>query len=537
MKTRLLAFALLIAAAPAFAQGVSITAFDRPSVPSLGLLSITGSGFNPATGAISVVFTARDAITATVPAASASATAVRVTVPALINSVTGNLFDTSIVADVQVVQVTSTSVMTSNTLGGLTIGATPQAAGAPGTFTKAFLKTISDVQSDLRTARRSTAGFGAVVSTSQTFSDGLRPLQDAVDLILKNPEVTVNLPTTDGLPLSVSAKTLRAMDRVGTSFVQQSNGIYKTSPGTVSQTPCTCNPISELDRSLCEFQKNACGGYPASSKVSADGATSAYGAQYSALASWAAGGLGSFSFVASETATGFEFLFSASLSYTTAILAGTDPPGASTLLRDSGSMLLQDLSDSGLGVFNGLKASTDLAGLIENAVQQTKGQNPAAPQGGIVLPAPQPASLPAKTRPQNVYSGRQSHYWTATPTDQTVTTLTSATLPAPSLSRFNGTYSGTSNATCTAVVDDLPPITSGASGPMQVTVADGAVTGGGSVSNSGRFTAPAFGGAGLTCTTGGMFWLDGASGAGGSGFISCGGIPGLSCSGTWNVRR
>ena len=457
MKTRLLAFALLFAASPAIAQNITITSFDRSSIPTLGLLSINGSGFNPATGAISVVFSARDAITTTVPAASASASALRVSVPALINSTTGALFDTSIVADVQVVQVTSSSVMTSNTLGGLTIEAAPQAAGPPGTFTKAFLKTIADVQSDLRTARRSTTGFGNVVSASQAFSDAQRPLQDAVDLILKNPEVTVNLPTTDGLPLSVSATTLRTMDRVGTSFVQQSNGIYKTSPGTVSQTPCTCNPISELDRSLCEFQKNACGGYPATSKVSGEGATNAYGAEYSALASWAAGGLSNYSFVASETATGLEILFSASASYTTAILAGTDPPGASSLMRDSGATLLQDLSDSGLGVYNGVKSSMDMAGVMENVVLLTKGQIQTAPQGGFVSPAPQPQSPPPNTRPQTVYTAHQNPHWIATPTNQTVTPLSTATLPEPNIIRFDGAYSGTSAATCTVIVPDSPP--------------------------------------------------------------------------------
>jgi hypothetical protein len=536
---RLLLLVILVAsAAPVMAQGsISITTIDRASAPTLALITINGNGFDP-NAALSAVFSARDAITVTVPVVTATASAVRVAVPPLINSANGGLFDTPIVADVQVVQVTAASVMTSNTLGGLTIEAPPSADGPAGTFTRALLRTIVDVQTDLRTARQSTPGFSGVVSASQAFADGQRPLLDAVDLILRSADATVNLPARDNLPLALNARALRAMDRVGTAFIQQSNSNFRASGGTVGQTPCTCNPISDLDRSLCEFRQNACAAYDPSRKVVPEGAVGAYGLEFSVMAGWAAGGLSSTTLAGSETAGGFGFLVSQVLAYVTAVLAGVDPPGASVLLRDAGTSLLDDLSNHGLAVFAGLQSATQLVQAIETQVVQTKGQLPTAPQGGLVLPAPQPATPPANTRPTRVYGSGVGPKWIATPINQQVTTLTSATLPAPAVARFNGSYSGSSTVSCTIQTPD-GPFSTGGSGPAAATVLNGVISSDGNVgavSDTGRFTAPYVATGGIGCTVGGRFWLDPSGAAGASGFLSCSG-SGVSCSGGWGLTR
>lgn len=543
MKRALIGVVLAATTVGISGQGsISISGVDRSSAGTFALITINGSGFD-AGAALSVVFTARDAITATVPAATATPTAVRVAVPALVNSATGDLFDTPVVADVQVVQVTSSSVMTSNTLGGLTVQPPPQAEGQPGTTTRALLRTMIDIQADLRRARASSAGFGDVLAASQAFTDRQQPVLDAVDLIVRAPAATATLPTRDNLPLSVSAKSLRASDRVALGLIRTMNATYSAAnPGT-RQTPCSCNPISDLDRSLCEFRINPCGGYDSSRPVNPEVAAALYGAQFSALGAWAATGLSSAS-VASETAVGFELLFSQALAYLSALLAGHEPPGASALLRDSGAQLLEDLSNSGLGVLLQLQAAIDLTSRLETVVTQTRGAMPTAPAGGLVTPAPLPPNPPANTRPQNVYSGRQSHYWIATPINQQVTTLTAATLPAPRAGRFDGSYSGNSTATCTVVIPDpeIPPVTQSASAPITgIVVSGGSISTGGSVSDAGRFTAPAISGGGLTCNVGGFFWLDNSNGgAGATGHITCNGNAGgasVRCSGTWNLRR
>jgi hypothetical protein len=539
MKRLLVAAALAGSMAHVSAQSsLSITAIDRASAATLALITINGNGFD-ASAALSVVFSARDVIAVTVPAVTVTPTAVRVAVPTLINSGSGLLLDTPVVAEVQVVQVTSTSVISSNTLGGLTIEPPPQASGPAGTFTRAFLRTILDVQNDLRTARQSTAGFGDVMTASRAFSDAQQPLLNAVDLILRSPDATVNLATTDNLPLAISARSLRAMDRVSSAFVQQSNGRFSTAPGTVGQTPCTCNPISDLDRSLCEFRQNACAAYDPARRVVPEGAIGAYGMEFSMLGSWAAGGLSTTGLAGSETAGGLGFLVSQAFAYVTAVLAGVEPPGASSLLRDTGATMLADLSNNGLGVFSGLQIATLLAQAIETVVVQTRGPMPAAPQGGLLLPAPQPASPPANTRPTRVYGSGVGPKWIATPATQAVTTLTSATLPAPAVARFNGSYAGSSNASCTIQTPD-GPFTTGGSGAAVATVLNGVITSDGntgSVSETGRFTAPSVAAGGVGCTVGGRFWQDPSSGsAGANGFISCSGA-GVSCSGTWGLTR
>jgi hypothetical protein len=270
-----------------------------------------------------------------------------------------------------------------------------------------------------------------------------------------------------------------------------------------------------------------------------EGAIGAYGMEFSVLGSWAAGGLVGSTLAGSETAGGFGFLVGQIFAYVTAVLAGVDPPGASTLLRDAGTLLLDDFSNSGLAVFTGLQSATQLAQAIETVVTQTKGSLPASPQGGLVLPASQPANPPANTRPATVYTGSGvGPKWIATPINQQVTTLTSVTLPPPAVARFNGSYAGSSSVSCTVQTPD-GPFTTGGSGAATATVLNGVITSDGNVgtvSDTGRFTAPYVAAGGVGCTVGGRFWLDPSGAAGASGFLACSG-SGVSCSGSWGLTR
>lgn len=524
-------------------NSISITGVDRPSAATFAVITINGNGFDAANGAISVVFSARDAITVTVPAVTATATSLQVAVPPLIGTANGHLFDTPVVTEIQVVQVTASSVMTSNTLGGLTVEPPPPSNDPAGTFTRAFLRTVLDVQTDLRGAHRSTPGFEGVVSASQAFADAQRPLVDAVEAIVANAERTINLPTRDDLPLSLSAQTLRAADRIAIAFVRQSNAAAATqtsSPAAEVPAECQCNATTEAEQWLCDFRRNPCVAHETARKVVPELAVGVYGAEFGFLAGWAAGGLAGASLVASETASALGFLAGQAISYGTAVLAGVDPPGAWSLLRDSGSTLLDDLTDNGLGVFSGLNTGISLGQTIESVVTSTRGQLQTAPRGGVVMSAPLPANPPANTRPSVVYSAGQTARWIATATTQQVTSLLNAVLPPPMAARFDGSYAGDSTATCTATVPDGPPITASASGPVTATVANGVVSAGGegagAVSPTGRFTAPTIAAGGVSCSTGGRFWLDDGGRAGATGFIACSG-PGIGCSGTWNLQR
>jgi hypothetical protein len=536
MKRILVAVSLVGAMTSVSGQGaVSITSIDRSMAPTFGLITLSGSGLDPG-AAISIVFSARDAITVTAPAATATPTAVRVAVPPLVNRANGELFDTPVVADVQVVQVTSGSVMTSNTLGGLTIEPTPQVSGPAGTFTRAFLNTSLEVQSDLRTNRRSTPGFSDVLTASQAFTDAQAPLLDAVDQIVRNPDATVNVPTKDNMPLSISAKSLRATDRVALGFIRTMNPIYSAAnPGQRQfPGPCACNVIGDLPSNLCDYRQQLCPAYDGSGRVVSEGAVAAYAGALSALASWAAGGLSSGG-LAPETASGLGVLASQILAYVTAILSGADPAGAWTLLRDSGTSMLDDLNNSGLGVFSGLQSATQLTQRIEIVVVQTRGQLQTAPQGGLVLPAPQPPSPPANTRPATVYTARLPPHWFAAPVNQQVTPLSSATLATPAIARFNGAYTGTMIATGTSPNGSGGTVSTTLTLPYSATVADGRVmlTEGvtGSLSATGRFTAGA-----APCTHSGRFWRDDTGAGGGSGSYLCA-IGQLMFSGTWTLVR
>lgn len=122
MRACSLALAIALTAAHVAAQGsIFITFPDRAAAATLGSLGINGNGFDPANSAISVVFTARGAVTATVPVYFSNATTIHVLVPPLVDAATGNLFDVPTSADLQVVQVSASSVITSNVIGGIPI--------------------------------------------------------------------------------------------------------------------------------------------------------------------------------------------------------------------------------------------------------------------------------------------------------------------------------------------------------------------------------------------------------------------------------
>jgi len=538
MRAPVLAAVLACATSHVMAQGsISIITIDRPSAATLALITINGNGFDAANAAISVIFSARDAVAVTVPAVTATANSVEVSVPPLVNTATGELFDTPVVADVQVVQVTRSNVATSNTLGGLTIEPTPAAPGSAGTFARAFLSTVLEVQSDMRLARRATAGFERAAVASQQFTDAHAPLLQTIDAIIKDADGRISLAARDALPLSIGAPTLRIADRLALAFVRQSNEAARATtarPRPAAEVPAQCNcadPLIGVD--LCDMRRNPCIALDAANKVVPQLAVATYGAQYGILAAWAAGGLASAAVITNEAATALGLLWGQAFSYSSAVQAGVDPPGAWSIARDSATTILDELSGNGLGIFGGLNTGIALGQEIEKVVTEARGSIATAPQGGILLPAAVPDRPPANTRPALLYQAGTAGRWIATNIAPQVNSLMTATLPPPTVTRFNGNYTGTTTATCSSPSSD-GTIYSTVTQPYTAAVADGALTLPGisaSLSPTGSFTVVAG-----SCVIGGRFWKDERGAAGGTGGLACGVSP-VTCAGTFNLTR
>lgn len=537
MKRLVVALLLLGGMTSASGQSsISITSMDSASVPTFGLIAINGNGFDTS-ASISIVFTARDAITVTVPAVSATSAAVRVAAPALVSSRSGQLFDIPVVVEVQVVQVTTGSVMTSNTLGGLTIEPAAPVAGPAGAFTKSFAQTNIDIMSDLRTARQSTAGYGDVLTMAQAFTDAQRTIIDAINLILANKDVTVNLPTKDSLPMLLDSNVLATTDRLASAYIQQANAAARRAGGSTAGG-CGCTGTTDAERMLCEFRHNACLAYDASRRVAPELALDSYGAALGLLGGWSAGGFSSAGSTASESTSGLGFLASQALAYVTSILAGTAPPQVGSLFQSSAQSMIDDFTANGLGVLPGLDATMQMTQSVGNVVYHDQAIQ-VGPIGNMAIAAPQPENPPSNTRPMRIYYGTGvGPKWIATPINQSVTTLAQQTLPAPRVARFNGSYAGSTTGTCVVQTPD-GPFVSGGSGPISASVLNGVISGDGggtgTVTETGRFITPTVGAGGITCSAGGLFWTDGNS-AGATGYVSCAGA-GVGCAGTWNLAR
>ena len=552
MKARLLALGFVLVAAPSFAQNISISSFERSTIASFGALSVNGAGFDPANGAISLIVIPRGGVAVTIPVYSASSSNVKAIVPPLINSTNGELFDTPIVADVQAVQMTRSTLSTSNTLGSLTINPPPQAPGAVGTATIAFLKTMLDVNTDLRAGLRNSAALAPLVAKSNEMTASTNQLIDAAKLVAGGADRTASLTSTDGQPLGMSQKALRISDRLVVAYVQQTVERASTAGAVVSgpmdEVPGGCNGNSytgdaQIDRLFSDFRKNPCNAYSVAQKVVPAAAAGVYGAELGFLAGWAAGGLASAGVVAEEAATALGWLTGQAINYAAATFAGTDPPTIMSTARDAGATVLDTIKARGLPIFSGLNTGIGLGEIIESAVTQAKGPNTNAPQGGVMVAAP-PAAPPGGvvanvTRTVLGFVTQPA----APPTVQTVAVssapstqpLTLVTLPAPTAARFNGTYSGSTAGSCSVTTPD-GVFTSGGSGPLNFTVLNGVISdGGGTVSSNGVVTSNAVVAGAASCSWGGRFWEDGTN-AGVSGWLGCS-APFTVCSFSWSAAR
>ena len=468
--------------------------------------------------------------------------------PLLVEVATGRLFDVPVAADIQVVQVSSTSVTSSNVLGGIIVEPTPRTTAAPGLVTKAFLLLTKDLQTALRTSLASNAKFAKMVDRSRAFDGDLQTTIDVAAAIAATPDRAIAMSTTRGDPLVVTSEALETSDRVAAAIARQVSALLSAS-GVAQADGVGARPLARDCRTgIPEIDKDPdfcrISGYyeaPYADKVAPVlpvVAAFTYGIPLAVLGSQAAAGIGAAGIVSENAATGLGLAVGPATSYSTAYAAGAPLPSTGSTATDLGLSLIDNFLFLGLPVTSGFNSGFQLLSEFEQAVNQ-QGASPTVPKGAVLAGPPQ--AVPANTRPVIAYQGTgigATARWLAVAATQQITAFTTATLPPPTAARFNGLYTGSSRATCTVVVPDGPPIVSSAGGAMALTMANGVmtVTAGGSgsttVTPGGQINMPPIEG----CSTGGRFWEDGTGRAGATGFTSCTGA-GFTCGGTWNVLR
>lgn len=530
---------------------VSITSLDRTTVPTMGTVTVLGNGFDAERSAISVILTARGAAAGTVPVTFATPTSVKFVVPPMVDSSNGALFNMPIVADVQIVQVTASSVITSNVLGGLTVEPAPPGGSAAGTITRAYLQMTEDLQQSVRTRL---AGSPTVVASSQRFSDDLRSLIDAVTAIVEAPARTVSLPTTNGTPLTLTKDSLAIADRVTYALVQQlyaqlqSASSAQHSPAAIrpAADPPACSRrqvgIPELERDLCGLAVQYDRINELGPKILPVAASAVYSVPFALVGGMAVSGLAAAELIGSNMATALGLLVGPATSHITAHAVGAEKPAIGSTLTDVGLSLLDTLAFAGIPITSGINSGVALGSEIEK-ISNPAGPGANYPKQGVIVAGPA-TTLPATARPLNLIPGAGiagPARWLAVAATQQIIALTTATQPPLSAARFNGLYSGVAAGTCTVVIEGRV-ITEPGSTPVTLSIASGVltITSGGSgsspVSAGGQLVASPLSANGLQCQAGGRFWEDATGRAGGLGSTSCRG-DGVTCAGTWNVTR
>ena len=503
MRTALASLFSLLLPLSSFAQsGVTLSNFSPATVAAFGTLTVNGAGFDPANAAISVVVSPRGGAALTIPVYSATATAVTVVIPPVVSLATADLFDAPVVADVQVVQVTRSSVTTSNVLGGVTLNPAPQSSRPAGSVTRAFINTTVELNNDLRTAAASMPQIAGWMPKIDAMASSQSELASAAQTIAADRSRLVKLSSSNGVALLVGERSLRLSDRALLAFVKRTNEQYASAAGSAGAPGpmavplgCSCSVVTgdpEIDKDFCEFRKNPCQALALAKKVVPAAAAGVYGTMIGGVIGFATNGLveaGAFgvSRTAEYIGVGFSFVASQAMNHLAAVSAGAERPTIPQMARDLGANIIDAVTKSGLPVFGSLNSGLGLLEAIEiDSVNTAAGPAPTA-RGGAVLPAP-PSKTPSGTRPVTALVIQPDHSVTntvvaASETPATVP-FTAAVVPPLGAGGVDGLYSGQIDGNCVLTGSDGKVNDIKADGGIFFIVKDGRFDGG-TISSSG----------------------------------------------------
>ena len=208
---------------PPVPAGVStLTTLSTMATSPFASLSIFGTGLTQATSAVSVKFIPGNGNPAIiVPVSTPSSTALQVMVPPLFDPTSGGSI--SGVVDVQVIQVSGSTLTTSNLIKGLQIAALrPVPTGTPvGARTAAFLNFILEAFSRTQTLLSSNPALSPIAATSPNYKSNLSMLISAINTITINPNTSASFSAADGSTVTLDAKTLAISDQTVQALVAE----------------------------------------------------------------------------------------------------------------------------------------------------------------------------------------------------------------------------------------------------------------------------------------------------------------------------
>jgi len=515
-------------------SAVSITAMSRASVKPFQRLTITGSGFQPATSAISVVFNPKQrGVKISVPAYAATSTQVDVIVPPIPDPQNKGFAFGAV--DVQVIQISSDTVSSSNVLTTLDLAPMTAVPGSlkPGALTRGFARVLQTLLTSAKSGPRVNAATQAAIDTYlQSQSEVLAK----IDRIVADPTYATTLNTGDNSQVVLDVQALKFSDQMLLGYLEGVSTFSASREGFAHSAALpSCEPdTGDLDANgwLCSFFRSVA-------------SESTKWAGWGMVTAGAVVGVGAFMFevplialTAGIVAIGLSVVAANYLvgSYILGTTAGsTETVSVSETMRDQGKKILDTAREYTSGI-----------PVVANTAMDLFATNAAAAE----IPSEGPRGGTALTLPGRDPSGGGSTVTVfrgagATATTERVTVPAAAStkpiaevrLPAPAASVFDGAYSGT----VTWYAFDGEDSLSGTLG-LALSVAGGRITvsapvgGSGAVGVNGAAGGSASG-LGFSCGFSGGLVASAATGpASGSGTFGCSSPDGRAWGG-WSVAR
>ena len=522
-------------------------ATDTVTLPAFGTLTVNGSGFDPANAAISVLIKPKGTGLATaIPVFSAASSSLDVIVPPLVDSATGAF--TSGAVDLQVLQVTATSVNASSVVAGPSVALpyTVPSSVRTGAITRGY---ISGALDTLRTTAASPRAVTLAASINKEIAN-LTTLLSAVDAAMAGR--TGVMETRDGQPFPIDSSLLATMDRlVMSQLMQFSPYARRTSERALTNglavrndraTVCPVNTGDPFtDQFLCEKQTYSQNLATTGAKAVQMGAKFEIRFYFGALGGALATGLAEAG-TAIATAKAWSIAWSVGTDYLTSYVTNSSAPKIKDTLEgvaaDSADALLEIFAKWGLPL---TKAAYDAYGLQKNAMELLPPGSD-APKGGLAVSSS--TSNMTSTTSQSVLAVKRSGAGLSenrieVPPATTSTSIAAVARPQAAISQFNGTYSGSYRGTWYPKDGASVPV----SGSVAFSVTNGTITVTAPASGSGSLSATGvvlFGGGtaeGLTCTFGGKFNLTSTGRVSAGGSWRCDGGEEGSSNGSWTGAR
>ncbi|MCX6224776.1 MAG: hypothetical protein NTV01_08530, partial [Bacteroidia bacterium] len=378
---------------------IQIGTLSTTSAVPASLLTISGSGFDPANSAISVLFTPNGSgVPIAVPVFSASANSLQVIVPPFLDRTSGF---SSGVMDVQAIQMSGSSLMTSNTIGGLNVGSLPliPSSDLSGAVTGAWINSGLMVLQNIQTFAGSTPSYADILSASNVLGSDMNSSLQAINSIKANPTQTKNLTTLNGSPFVLDAATLAASDRLVVAYLQQFLDFVKTPSAALLTTTllprsalATC--VADLDPTtltmICDGRTYNQQFAQVGSAVLPPAAKFVYGQWLSLAGAFAASGFLAAG-VSEAAVNAFQLVWAASGPYVSALAAGGPAPTLKEPATEVATTLIDRVLNGAGTVLSGVLFGADLS---SKANQVSSAPMGSAPAGGLIVfdPAVQPSS-------------------------------------------------------------------------------------------------------------------------------------------------